>query len=212
MRTILWSNGYSTGAKIMGRPYNFDVSREPNGRADRKDEKMTEKEKAENRSTVMLYRMKVFGLDERDAKDQRAATFIGRLCLAYEAGERVYSLSVPQYHAATDLIRDYHKYQRSMGGPVDFTESRDLWSLSGEPDPVKREQKYEDFCKDSRRRWAEIQKVVQGHIRDARTNDGWGFIRHGILADREVPHLVPAGRELLNLLMGKAKDANRQAA
>lgn len=214
-RILLWQSGHSTGA-VMGRPYNYDVVREPNGRADRSEEKLSEAEKAARakaaRASVTAYRVKVFGLTEDDARDQMAESFIGRLCLNYKNGERALSLSVPQYHAAMDYAREHHSYQRAMGGRTDYEESRDLWSLSGEPDPNERERKYKEFCDEARSKWAKRQRIIQGHVMATRSRLSIDFLNQCILQDKEVWELVPHGRELLNLFIEQQNTAQKKAA
>src|SRR5690606_9267091 len=55
-------------------------------------------------------RMRMYGLSERDARDQKASTVIGRLCLTKE-------VSQVQYDAAVEYLRIYDAYKRAIKAP-----------------------------------------------------------------------------------------------
>jgi len=54
--------------------------------------------------------MRLFGLSEEDARDQKAATFFGRLRLTGV-------LSQPQYDAAVEMFDLHERYKRAIGAP-----------------------------------------------------------------------------------------------
>ncbi|MFC3706056.1 hypothetical protein ACFOOL_14985 [Devosia honganensis] len=62
---------------------------------------------------AILLRMKMFGLSEKDARDQKAATFIGRLNLT----DKKALISNAQYDAAVEFLAVYDKYKRAISAP-----------------------------------------------------------------------------------------------
>jgi hypothetical protein len=89
-----------------GRKRNINVKRTPSGRASRAGAVPANME-------AILLRMKMFGLSEKDARDQKAATFIGRLNLT----DKKALISNAQYDAATAFLEVYDKYKRAIGAP-----------------------------------------------------------------------------------------------
>src|SRR5690606_4151868 len=58
----------------------------------------------------ILTRMRMFGLTEKDARDQKASTFVGRLCL-------MKIINASQYDAAVEYLRVYEAFQRAVKSP-----------------------------------------------------------------------------------------------
>jgi hypothetical protein len=88
----------------MGRKKTPGVKRTPSGRRSRAVSAY------EENIEPILTRMRLFGLNETDARDQKAATFIGRLQLT-----RV--ISQQQYDAAQQFIAVTESYRRAMKSP-----------------------------------------------------------------------------------------------
>lgn len=89
-----------------GRKRNINVKRTASGRASRAGAVPANME-------AILLRMKMFGLSEKDARDQKAATFIGRMNLM----DKKALISNAQYDAATTFLEVYDKYKRAIGAP-----------------------------------------------------------------------------------------------
>lgn len=58
--------------------------------------------------------MRVFGLTEKEARDQKAATSVGRLCLA---GLRTEGISLAQYDAAQAYLEAHQNFKRAVKAP-----------------------------------------------------------------------------------------------
>ena len=89
-----------------GRPRKIGVKRTKSGRASRAGAVPANME-------AILLRMKMFGLSEADARDQKAGTFIGRLNLT----DKKALISNAQYEAAVAYLEVYDKYKRAIGAP-----------------------------------------------------------------------------------------------
>lgn len=89
-----------------GRPRKIGVKRTASGRASRAGALPANME-------AILLRMKMFGLSEADARDQKAGTFIGRLNLT----DKKSLISNSQYDAAVAFLEVYDKYKRAIGAP-----------------------------------------------------------------------------------------------
>jgi hypothetical protein len=87
-----------------GRKRKAGVPRTKSGRISRASEAQ-----AEHRPGIEA-RMRLFGLSEKDARDQKAATVIGRLCLTRE-------ISQGQYDAAMAYLDLYDAYKRAIKAP-----------------------------------------------------------------------------------------------
>lgn len=64
----------------------------------------------------ILTRMRLFGLSEADARDQKASTFVGRLRI-------MNVLSQPQYEAAVQFFTLHDRYKRAIAAPDGFKSS-----------------------------------------------------------------------------------------
>jgi hypothetical protein len=89
-----------------GRKRAINVKRTPSGRASRAGAEPANLE-------PILLRMKMFGLSEQDARDQKAATFIGRLNLM----DKKTLISNAQYDAAVEFQEVYDRYKRAIAAP-----------------------------------------------------------------------------------------------
>jgi len=87
-----------------GRKKQSGVKRTPSGQRSRAADAYTEN------LEPIITRMRLFGLSEEDARDQKASTFIGRLQLTKE-------LSQPQYDAAQQFLKVREDYQRALKSP-----------------------------------------------------------------------------------------------
>lgn len=83
-------------------------------------------------------RMKMFGLSETDARDQKAGTFIGRMNLM----DKKSLISNAQYDAAVEYIRIYEQYKRAISAP-------DALKQSGGTSGAAGSEEYERWCQKS---------------------------------------------------------------
>jgi len=88
----------------MGRKKQPGVKRTASGRKSRSSEAYQEN------IEPILTRMRLFGLTEKDARDQKAATFIGRLQLTK-------AVSQAQYDAAQEYLAVREAFQRAVKSP-----------------------------------------------------------------------------------------------
>jgi hypothetical protein len=88
-----------------GRPRKIGVTRTKSGRASRAGAEPANLE-------PILLRMKMFGLSEADARDQKAGTFIGRMNLMDKK-----LISNAQYDAAVAYLEVYDNYKRAISAP-----------------------------------------------------------------------------------------------
>lgn len=94
-----------------------NVKREPNGRASRKPKDVMDqflsdmsKEDRDTQGTALAARHRVFGVDPRHSRDQKAGSAIGRYCLQGE-------ISQAQYDAAMQFMESYQRHLRAIDAP-----------------------------------------------------------------------------------------------
>ena len=93
------------------------ATREPNGRLSRKIEDVRnrqyaklDREESDNLSVAVAVREVKWGLSPKDSRDQKAGSYIGRLCISGE-------VSKAQYEAAMYWLEDSENYSRAMSAP-----------------------------------------------------------------------------------------------
>jgi len=153
-------------------------------------------------------RMRQYGLLKHETLDQRAETFIGRLSLAFDRGERAYALSPEQYRAAQDYAADYNAYQRALYSRPEYQER-----TQGDGG----EAAYEAFCKQSIARFIERREIVRDFMIAQRSPNASEFLRLCVVDGRAIPRLVPDGREILNVFIvhyeqGEKKESSKAKA
>jgi hypothetical protein len=95
--------------------------------------------------------MRLFGLSEVDARDQKAATFIGRLYLTGALGKRPHADTM--YECAVEMQRIYEAYQRAVKSP-DALRTGSGGGSEGESDG------YEAWCKNAVRKHKELSAAI----------------------------------------------------
>jgi hypothetical protein len=139
-----------------GRKRNLNVKRTPSGRASRAGAVPANME-------AILLRMKMFGLSEKDARDQKAGTFIGRLNLT----DKKALISNAQYDAAVAYLDAYGKYKRAIGAP-------DALKQSGGVGGGENTDDYARWCK----------KAIEDYLGPKR--DGNGGVMGAVRAEQEI--------------------------
>jgi len=124
----------------MGRKKQAGVKRTASGRKSRAIDAHQEN------IEPILTRMRLFGLSEKDARDQKASTFVGRLQLTKV-------MSQAQYDAAQEYLSIREAFQRAVKSP-DALRSSSGGGDQGESDT------YTDWCKGAVRRYEAAQKAV----------------------------------------------------
>lgn len=136
----------------------------------------------------ILTRMRMFGLSEADARDQKASTFIGRLQLT-----RV--LSQPQYDAAVEFFKIHDAYKRAIGAP-------DGMKSSGGAGGADESDSHAAWCHAKRVIYDRAIAAVQAE-QNLHKNRGANMIAaldYVVLRDEQMWHLVGDCRLALNAL------------
>jgi hypothetical protein len=194
----------------MGRPRKSGVKRTKSGQISRAASSY-----AENADGIAL-RMKVFGLTEADARDQKAATYVGRLCLAGRRNSAD-GITEAQYEAAQAWREAYEGFQRAVKSPDA------LRTGSGGGDQGESED-YTRRCRSAISRFQGIESAVrleQG-FHENRGANMWAALDYLVGRDQQHPHMIGDLRLALNAIghhMGiiakpkrKALDASPQIA
>ena len=179
-----------------GRPRKIGVKRTQSGRASRAGAEPANLE-------PILLRMKMFGLSEKDARDQKAATFIGRMNLMDKKG----LISNAQYDAAVEFLGVYDKYKRAIGAP-DATKQSGGAGGGGEST-----EDYERWCKNAKAKYdAAIEAVRETqNMHENRGSNLFAAIDYVVCRDEQQWHMVGDVRLALNALahhfglLGKTK-------
>ncbi|WEK05753.1 MAG: hypothetical protein P0Y65_05720 [Candidatus Devosia phytovorans] len=145
----------------------------------------------ENADAIAL-RMRVFGLSEKDARDQKAATFIGRLCMA---GRRntTDGITEAQYEAATEYLAAYANFQKAVKSP------NALRTGSGGGDQGESAD-YDSRC----RRWVQKFEAIQAAVQqeqgfhENRGSNMWAAIDYLLIRDEQHSHMIGDLRLALN--------------
>jgi hypothetical protein len=115
MRITLWSNGYSTGAKIMGRKRKLDVDRYPCGQ-------IVHEKPAEIMAVVTSQRAKDVGPEH--AAKYEAGFELGKAYLRRQITRK-------QLKAGEQWAMDVDRYARMNGLPSPFPKAMDWLSVRG---------------------------------------------------------------------------------
>ena len=136
----------------------------------------------------ILTRMRMFGLSEKDARDQKASTFIGRLQLTK-------ILSQQQYDAAQEYLKLYEAFQRAVKSPDA------LRSSSGGGDQGE-SPTYEGWCRNAIKKYDMAQKAIMTEqcLHDNRGRNLFAAIDYLVTRNEEHHHLVGDCRLALNAL------------
>ncbi len=167
-----------------GRPRKMGVKRTASGRATRAGAVPANME-------AILLRMKMFGLSEKDARDQKAATFIGRLNLT----DKKSLISNAQYDAAVAFLEVYDKYKRAIGAP-------DASKQSGGVGGGEATEDYARWCQAAKTKYdaaIEAIRVEQG-IYENRGANLYAALDYLVCRDEQHWHMVGDCRLALNAL------------
>ena len=166
-----------------GRPRIQGIVREPNGRRSRAKRPREAIDKL-----AIRMRAKHTGLSEKQARDPRAESYIGRLfMLGSESG----GISEEQYNAAIRYLEINNDYKKALQSPAAYYDD-----LSTVADP----ERYEEFCKRAKRQYKEARAAIQEAQFDNRFDNLYAALQYIVLEDLELPHLVGTTRLVLNVL------------
>ncbi|WP_108459180.1 hypothetical protein [Devosia naphthalenivorans] len=171
-----------------GRPRKTGVKRTKSGQISRAASAYNE-----NADAIAL-RMRVFGLTEKEARDQKAATYVGRLCLAGMRGTTD-GITRDQYDAAMSFREAYENFQRAVKSPNALATG--TGGASGAEGPG-----YEQWCQNAIRKWDRIQQAVQTEqgYHEHRGSNMWAALDYLVSRDEQHPHMVGDLRLALNAI------------
>lgn len=176
-----------------GRPMAIVAHREPNGRASRAAEPVDK--------LALETRARKLGLTVIDAKNQLAATFIGRLFMQHRAWEerggsehrRPLDSLTERQHKAAVKYRDLHNdYLKAVGAPGAFYDGK---SVAGGDDEAHA--KWAVGVKESH---TEARKAILAAQGENRGENLMAALDYCILRDEPMVHMIGALRILCNAL------------
>lgn len=169
-----------------GRPRKSNVRRTKSGAISRAKDAYNENAEG------FALRMRTFGLSEADARDQKASTYVGRLCLAGRRNNAD-GISDGQYEAAMAWREAYEAFQRAVKSP-DALRSGVGGGDQGESDH------YADWCRRAIAKWEGIQSAIrleQGYHENRGANM-WAALDYLVGRDQQHPHMIGDLRLALN--------------
>jgi hypothetical protein len=167
-----------------GRKRNINVKRTASGRASRAGAVPANME-------AILLRMKMFGLSEKDARDQKAATFVGRMNLM----DKKALISNAQYDAAVAFLELYDKYKRAIGAP-------DATKQSGGATVGMSTEEHANWCNVQKAKYdaaIEAVRIEQG-LHENRGSNLYAALDYLVCRDEQHWHMVGDVRLALNAL------------
>ena len=167
-----------------GRKRNINVKRTPSGRASRAGAVPANME-------AILLRMKMFGLSEKDARDQKAATFIGRMNLT----DKKALISIAQYDAAIAYLQLGDRYMRAISAP-------DASKQSGGATAGMSSDDHAAWCQNAKAKYDAAQAAVmleQG-LHENRGANMFAALDYIVVRDEQHWHMVGDCRLALNAL------------
>jgi len=185
----------------MGRKRQPGVKRTASGRKSRATDAYQEN------LEPILTRMRLFGLSEKDARDQKASTFVGRLQLTK-------AISQAQYDAAQTWLEVREQYQRAIKSP-------DALRSSGGGGDAGEGPNYASWCQQAIKRYDAATAAIQTEqsIFANRGRTLFAALDYVVSRNEDHWHLVGDCRLALNALAHhfggrkvKALDESREAA
>lgn len=171
-----------------GRPRKSNVRRTKSGAISRAAGAYNE-----NAEAIAL-RMRVFGLTEKEARDQKAGTYVGRLCLAGMRNSTD-GISAAQYDAAVAYQEAHQNFKRAVKSPDALASGSG--GASG-PDGAG----YDQWCQRAVAKWEGIQAAVQNEqgFHENRGANMWAALDYLVGRDQQLPHLIGDLRLALNAI------------
>lgn len=171
----------------MARPRKSGVKRTKSGRASRA------RAYTENTEAFAL-RQRMFGLSEQDARDQKAATYVGRLSLANRKNNAD-GITEAQYNAAQDYLKAYEAFQRAIKSPDALRAGE---GAAGGPES----EGYADWCHRAVARFEAMQKAIQYEqcLHRNRGANMFAALDYLLVRDEQHPHMIGDLRLALNAI------------
>lgn len=166
-----------------GRPKTEDVAREPNGRISRSVN--------DNNVTEIARRAERLGLTVVQARDQKAATFIGYLNLL----GRTDGISDDQYEAAMKFLDLRRSYLLAIKAPNSEQSSEGGGNTNSEITD-----NYVDWCQNTKKRYDDCRKAIQTAQNECRQNL-WAAADLCVIQGHTMHHMIGDVRTLCNALI-----------
>lgn len=181
--------------RSCGRPRDEEASREPNGRISRA------KEPAD--MVALKARAMQAGITLAEAKDQKAATFIGILSIR---GIGNGGITLAQYDALVEYQKIRADMQRAIAAPGSGTNGEGPGGGGSEIS-----QQYVTWCSTARQRYDEAKRAIGLEQEGNRTDNLWGALDLCVHQDQRMWHLVGSLRLVANCLARHLRGLDRQA-
>jgi hypothetical protein len=166
-----------------GRPKVEDVAREPNGRITRSANNNNHREIAR--------RAERLGLTVVQARDQKAATFIGYLNIL----GRVDGISDDQYEAAMKFLDLRRSYLLAIKAPNAERSDEGSGNTNSEISDS-----YVDWCRDTTKRYEDCRRAIQRYQNEVRQNL-WAAADLCLIQGHRMHHMIGDVRTLCNALI-----------
>lgn len=166
-----------------GRPKVEDVPREPNGRISRSVN--------DNNTSEIARRAERLGLTVVQARDQKAATFIGYLNLL----GRIDGISDDQYEAALKFLDLRRSYLLAIKAPNAERSDEGTGNTNSEIS-----ESYIDWCQDTIKRYESCKKAIQRYQNEVRQNL-WAAVDLCLIQGHRMDHMTGDVRTLCNALI-----------
>lgn len=172
----------------MARPRKSGVKRTKSGRISRAKGAYNEHAEA------IALRQRMFGLSEQDARDQKAATYVGRLCLAGNKNTTD-GITQAQYEAALEYLRAYEAFQRAVKSPDG------LRTGSGGGDQPESEG-YAEWCRKAIAKFEAVKAAIMAEqcLHENRGANMFAAVDYLLVRDQEFPHMIGDLRLALNAI------------
>lgn len=137
-------------------------------------------------------RMRLFGLTEGDARDQKASTYLGRLYLTGELGKRPGSDQA--WEAAQELLRMRDAYKRALKAPDALKNS------TGAGGDIIETEAYAHWCQGAIERYENVIKAVtaENSLHQHRGSNLHAALDIIVFRDRQMAHMIGDVRIALN--------------
>lgn len=174
-----------------GRKRKLDVQRTPSGR--RSEALSAQREHIE----PIAVRSRMFKLSEEEARDQKAATVVGRLHLLWRrSGDRAGGLTERQYDAAVEYKSQADAYRRALSAPDS------LRNASRTGTGTRTDEEHAKWCRAVIAKFEASQRAVADEQR-LMVNRGanlFAALDYTVLRDQQFNHLLGDARVALNAL------------
>jgi hypothetical protein len=139
-------------------------------------------------------RMRLFGLSESDARDQKAATFLGRLYLTGQLGKRPGSDNM--WEAAQELLRMRDAYKRALKAPDALRNS------TGSGGDMEETEAYANWCHAVVERYEAVERAVsaENSLHEHRGSNLHAALDFIVFRDQQMHHMIGDVRIALNAI------------